>query len=160
MSGARIEMDAVILPNGKILALGGSSTDENESTATFTADPFAADGGSKSAASANSVPRVYHSVALLLPDATVWGSGKRHHLFGERNPIEWIRRQCGFERERTTVGSNCQLQSNFNQRIGIVNTDNQYSELDTGRFLSDHDYGHQRDDHAHLGGHSGCHRST
>ncbi|PYV97987.1 MAG: hypothetical protein DMG89_12580 [Acidobacteria bacterium] len=75
MSGGRIEMDAVILPNGKVLALGGSSSDENESTATFTADLFAADGGSKSPASANSVPRVYHSVALLLPDATVWSAG-------------------------------------------------------------------------------------
>jgi hypothetical protein len=75
MSGGRIEMDAVILPNGKILALGGSSSDENESTATFTADLYAADGGSKTSAGANRVPRVYHSVALLLPDGTVWSAG-------------------------------------------------------------------------------------
>jgi len=75
MSGGRIEMDAVILPSGKVLALGGSSSDENESTATFTADLFAADGASVSPASANTVPRVYHSVALLLPDATVWSAG-------------------------------------------------------------------------------------
>jgi hypothetical protein len=40
MSGGRIEMDAVILPNGKVLAMGGSSSDENESTAAFTADLF------------------------------------------------------------------------------------------------------------------------
>lgn len=75
MSGGRIEMDAVILPNGKILALGGSSSDENESTATFTADLYAADGGSKTSAGANRVPRVYHSGALLLPDGTVWSAG-------------------------------------------------------------------------------------
>ena len=34
MSGGRIEMNAVILPNGKVLAMGGSSSDENESTAS------------------------------------------------------------------------------------------------------------------------------
>jgi hypothetical protein len=75
MSGGRIEMNAVILPNGKILAMGGSSSDENESTATFAADLFGSDGSSVSSASANSIPRVYHSVALLLPDATVWLAG-------------------------------------------------------------------------------------
>jgi hypothetical protein len=75
MSGPRIEMDAVILPNGKVLAMGGSSSDENESTATFTADLFESDGASYTPAGANTIPRVYHSVALLLPDATVWLAG-------------------------------------------------------------------------------------
>jgi hypothetical protein len=75
MSGGRIEMDAVILPNGRVLAMGGSSSDENESTATFTADLFDPSGPTVSSASANTVPRVYHSVALLLPDATVWLAG-------------------------------------------------------------------------------------
>src|SRR6266550_5136234 len=75
MSGGRIEMNAVILPNGKVLAMGGSSSDENESTATFAADLFDSDGSSVSSASTNTIPRVYHSVALLLPDATVWLAG-------------------------------------------------------------------------------------
>jgi Domain of unknown function (DUF1929)/Glyoxal oxidase N-terminus len=88
MSGGRIEMDAVILPNGKVLALGGSSSDENESTATFTADLFAADGGSVSPASANTVPRVYHSVALLLPDATVWSAGGNYTRGSYKHEME------------------------------------------------------------------------
>jgi hypothetical protein len=75
MSGPRVEMNAVILPNGKVLAMGGSSSDENESTATFTADLFDSDGASYTSAGSNTIPRVYHSVALLLPNATVWLAG-------------------------------------------------------------------------------------
>ena len=32
MSQARIEMNAVMLPNGKVLAMGGSSNDEDATT--------------------------------------------------------------------------------------------------------------------------------
>ena len=75
MSAGRIEMNATILPNGKVLAMGGSSSDEDESTASFNADLYDPATNSFSAASANTIPRVYHSVSLLLPDATVWLAG-------------------------------------------------------------------------------------
>ncbi|HZR28153.1 MAG TPA: galactose oxidase-like domain-containing protein [Terriglobales bacterium] len=75
MSLARIEMNAVILPNGKILALGGSSTDEDGTTASLKTDLYDPATDTFSPAGTAVFPRLYHSVALLLPDATVWVAG-------------------------------------------------------------------------------------
>ena len=75
MSMPRIEMDAVILPNGKILAMGGSANDEDASTASLNADLYDPATNTFSSAGANVYPRLYHTVALLLPDATVWLAG-------------------------------------------------------------------------------------
>jgi hypothetical protein len=74
MSQARIEMNATILPNGKVLAMGGSAVDENAATASYNADlydPEAGPTGAFTPAGANAIPRMYHSGSLLLPDATV-----------------------------------------------------------------------------------------
>ena len=85
MSEARIEMNAVILPNGEILAVGGSVNDEDTDTLSFNADLFNLNSvnlnttppnlGTVSSAGANATERLYHSVALLLPNATVWLAG-------------------------------------------------------------------------------------
>jgi Domain of unknown function (DUF1929)/Glyoxal oxidase N-terminus len=75
MSQARIEMNAVILPNGKVLAVGGSVNDEDTNTASLNADLYDPLSNTFSSAGANAYPRLYHSVALLLPNATVWLAG-------------------------------------------------------------------------------------
>jgi len=75
MSQARIEMNAVILPTGKVLAVGGSLNDEDNNTASLNADLYDPSTDTFSSAGANAYPRLYHSVALLLPDATVWVAG-------------------------------------------------------------------------------------
>ena len=75
MSQGRIEMNGVMLPNGKVLALGGSLNDEDPDTASLNADLYNPATNSFSSAGANTYPRLYHSVALLLPDATVWLAG-------------------------------------------------------------------------------------
>ena len=80
MSQARIEMNAVILPDGRVLAVGGSINDEDTLTASLNADLLAPDPNNPgnyifSSAGANSYARLYHSAALLLPDATVWLAG-------------------------------------------------------------------------------------
>ena len=75
MSQARIEMNAVILPTGRVLALGGSINDEDTSTLSLNADLYNPATNTFSSAGANSFQRLYHSVALLLPDATVWVAG-------------------------------------------------------------------------------------
>jgi hypothetical protein len=77
MSQPRIEMNAVILPSGNVLALGGSYKDEDGSTASLNADLYdpATNLFVVAGAGANAFPRLYHSVALLLPDATVWLAG-------------------------------------------------------------------------------------
>ena len=75
MSQARIEMNAVILPSGKVLALGGSVNDEDATTKSLNADLYDPATNTFSSAGANAFARLYHSVALLLPDATVWVAG-------------------------------------------------------------------------------------
>jgi uncharacterized membrane protein len=75
MSQPRIEMSATILPNGKILATGGSLNDEDTSTASLNADLYDPATNTFSSAGANSYARLYHSVSLLLPDGTVWLAG-------------------------------------------------------------------------------------
>jgi Domain of unknown function (DUF1929)/IPT/TIG domain/Glyoxal oxidase N-terminus len=75
MSQARIEMDAVMLPNGKVLAMGGSANDEVATTASLNADLYDPNTNSFSSAGQNVYARLYHTTALLLPDATVWLAG-------------------------------------------------------------------------------------
>ena len=75
MSQPRIEMNAVILPNGKVLALGGSLYDEQNNTASLNADLYDPVSNTFSSAGVYVYPRLYHSVALLLPDGTVWSAG-------------------------------------------------------------------------------------
>jgi hypothetical protein len=71
MSQARIEMNATILPNGKVLVMGGSVNDEDAATASLNADLYDPKTNTFSSAGANSFPRLYHSGSLLLPDGTV-----------------------------------------------------------------------------------------
>jgi hypothetical protein len=75
MSQGRIEMNAVILPNGKVLAVGGSLNDEQASSASLNADLYNPGDNTFTTMAANAYPRLYHSNALLLPDATVWLAG-------------------------------------------------------------------------------------
>jgi hypothetical protein len=71
MSQPRIEMNATILPSGKVLALGGSLNDEDTGTASLNADLYDPVSNTFSSAGQNAYARLYHSNSLLLPDATV-----------------------------------------------------------------------------------------
>ena len=75
MSEPRIEMNATILPNGKIIALGGSLNDEDTGTASLNADLYDPATNTFSSAGMNAFARLYHSNSLLLPDGTVWVGG-------------------------------------------------------------------------------------
>lgn len=71
MSQSRIEMNATILPNGKVIALGGSLNDEDTTTASLNADLYDPASNTFTSAGQNAFARLYHSNSLLLPDATV-----------------------------------------------------------------------------------------
>jgi hypothetical protein len=75
MSQARIEMNATILPNGKVLAMGGSVNDEDTATASLRADLYDPATNTFTPAGSNLFARLYHSGSLLLPDATVMLTG-------------------------------------------------------------------------------------
>lgn len=80
MSGPRVRMNAVLLPDGEVLALGGSSVDTNEPDATLTADLYDPVTDTMSPAGTMEYPHLDHSVALLLPDGTVWVTGSQYEI--------------------------------------------------------------------------------
>ncbi len=75
MSQARIQLNATILPSGRVLVMGGSRVNDDETTASLNADLFNPATNTFTSAGANTIPRVYHSGSLLLPDATVMLAG-------------------------------------------------------------------------------------
>jgi Domain of unknown function (DUF1929) len=75
MSQPRVEMNAVILPTGKVLTIGGSADDENPSTASTNADLYDPLTNSFTALKPNTYAHLYHSTGVLLPDASVVLSG-------------------------------------------------------------------------------------
>ena len=58
MSQARVELNAVLLPNGKVLVVGGSRSDEDSSTASYRADIYDPVSNTFSSAGVNSYPRL------------------------------------------------------------------------------------------------------
>jgi len=91
MSAPRIQMNAVLLPTGKVLALGGSAQNDTASTASLGADLFDPDTETWARAGTMARPRMYHSVALLLPDATVWVAGSNPQQGTWDNTLEAYR---------------------------------------------------------------------
>ena len=75
MSTGRIQMDAVILPDGTVLAMGGSVNNEAPNGPGKTADLYDPVTNTFRSAGTASYSRLYHSTALLLPDARVMSIG-------------------------------------------------------------------------------------
>jgi fibronectin type 3 domain-containing protein len=86
MSTGRIQMNAVILPNGKVLAEGGSVNNESPDTPGKRADLYDPVTNSFSSGGTAAYSRLYHSVALLLPDATVVSMGSNPGSRGSYQP--------------------------------------------------------------------------
>jgi hypothetical protein len=75
MVKGRIQLNATLLPNGKVLVSGGSVNDEDNNTAVKQAELYDPDSNTFSSGSTMEFPRLYHSNTLLLPDATVVALG-------------------------------------------------------------------------------------
>lgn len=75
MADARVQLNATILPNGKVLVSGGSGKDEDASTKVLAAQLYDPATNTFSSASTMAFARLYHSNTLLLPDATVLAVG-------------------------------------------------------------------------------------
>ena len=75
MSTGRIQMNAVILPDGTVLAMGGSLNNERPDGPGKTADLYDPVSNTFRSAGTASYSRLYHSTALLLPDASVMSIG-------------------------------------------------------------------------------------
>jgi hypothetical protein len=77
MAYARRQMNATLLPDGKVMVTGGSSSGgfNDASLAVLPAEIWDPATGSWSAMASMQVLRMYHSVALLLPDGRVVTAG-------------------------------------------------------------------------------------
>lgn len=86
MSTGRIQMNAVLLPDGTVLALGGSVNNESPDVPGRAADLYHPSSGTFSSAGTASYSRLYHSTALLLPDARVMSIGSNPGNRGSYQP--------------------------------------------------------------------------
>lgn len=77
MAAARVMPDAVLLPDGTVLVMSGSSAGfaDNGANPVWETELFDPATGAWTSMDHTSVPRLYHATALLLPDATVLTSG-------------------------------------------------------------------------------------
>jgi DNA-binding beta-propeller fold protein YncE len=71
----RIHVNAVILPDRTVVATGGSAISENAATASLEAEIFDPAANTWITGASARVPRMYHSTAVLLPDARVLTAG-------------------------------------------------------------------------------------
>ena len=77
MAYRRAYANAVVLPDGKVFVTGGQTRPVpfSDDTAILTPELFDPATQTFKQMAANSIPRTYHSVALLLPDARVFSGG-------------------------------------------------------------------------------------
>lgn len=78
MAEARVMPDAVLLPDGKVFVTSGSShgVADQRMTPVFTTELFDPVNNLWTTLAESRIPRLYHSTALLLPDARVMTAGK------------------------------------------------------------------------------------
>ena len=76
MNYPRYHHNNVILPDGKVLAVGGAiSVEKNEQTGTLPAELWNPDTETWVIMASMSNPRMYHSIAMLMPDGRVLSAG-------------------------------------------------------------------------------------
>jgi hypothetical protein len=75
MHHTRMHLCATLLPDRTVLVNGGSALEENAAVAAFEAEIFNPVTGTWTPGAVARVPRLYHSVALLMPDGKVITAG-------------------------------------------------------------------------------------
>jgi hypothetical protein len=87
----RMHLCGTLLPDRTVLVNGGAMMEENAAQATFDAEIYHPEGagpGRWDMAAASRVPRLYHSVALLMPDGKVITAGSNPQRNTEELRIE------------------------------------------------------------------------
>jgi hypothetical protein len=85
MSFARRQLNATVLPDGTVLVTGGTSGAgfNNASTPVHAAEIWNPANNTWTTLASATVPRLYHSAALLLPDGRVLTTGGNNYLTPE-----------------------------------------------------------------------------
>ena len=128
MAQKRVEMEATILPNGKVLVDGGSAADEDASTASLQAEIYDPVSNSFSSAGSNTFPRLYHNTQLLLPDGTValFGGNPAQGVF--ENHIEiyqpsYLFNSDGSPATRPSIGPGAPASLTYGQSLTVPTPD-------------------------------------
>ncbi|KAK5657379.1 hypothetical protein OQA88_2949 [Cercophora sp. LCS_1] len=108
MKFARVFSNAAVLPNGEIFVVGGQLHGEPFFEDTWVATPeiYTPSTNEWRDAARHSIPRVYHSWAMLLPDATVLvgGSGlKQEHDEANHYDAQIYQPSCLFTQDGKTL---------------------------------------------------------
>lgn len=85
---ARMHANAVILPDRTVHVSGGSGVGEDVMTAVLSSELYDPAAGTWAIAATAAVPRLYHSVALLLPDGRVITAGSNPHRTDDELRLE------------------------------------------------------------------------
>jgi hypothetical protein len=117
MFHGRRNPNVVILPDDKILVIGGNS-EEQLVGPIFTAEQYDIDNGEWTLLPAMNRPRLYHSVGILLPNGRVWVAGTDWPPISERN-IEIYSPGYLFEGERPEI-TNAPNNITYDTPFGIV----------------------------------------
>ncbi len=83
MNLARHWSDAVVLPDGKVLVVGGSEVNNTLSGVAFSPEIWDPETDTWTVLAANQTPRLYHSTTLLMPDGSVLTAGG-----GKSGPVD------------------------------------------------------------------------
>jgi len=76
MASARRQMNATILPNGKVFVTGGTTNASNEPAGqVLSSEMWSPSTGNFTTMASAQTPRLYHSTAILLPDGRVISAG-------------------------------------------------------------------------------------
>ncbi len=102
---ARMNHNAVLLPDRTVLVAGGSRMDESRVAATLVAEIYDPARETWASAAAARVPRLYHSVAVLLPDGTVITAGSNPARGDEELRLELFHPPYLFRGPRPVIDS-------------------------------------------------------
>jgi hypothetical protein len=88
MVHARAQGASVLLPDGKVLVIGGTFGPDNPDYAVLEAEIYDPVANTWSSAGTAAVKRLYHSVAIVLPDGRVFvGGSNPHHAMQPGEPF-------------------------------------------------------------------------
>jgi hypothetical protein len=80
----------VIMPDGKILVIGGTTYQNSSANKIMAAELFDPMTETWTTLPAMTVPRMYHSSALLLPDGRVWTGGTTYSVTSRELRVEYF----------------------------------------------------------------------
>jgi len=127
MHHARMHLCATLLPDRTVLVTGGAAQEENAAVAALEAEIFDPTTRTWTVGAPARVPRLYHSVALLMPDGKVMTAGSNPVRKTEELRIEVYWPPYLFQGPRPTVA----LASNQGRYGGTVTATTDASALST-----------------------------